>query len=334
MENNAVDLSKFKDYVKDFVTFLSVEKNVSHHTVRAYSGDLRLLASFWEKLQKTEPSLQRECSRVIHRYVISLYYQKIAKTSLARKFSCLRSLQKFLQNQGISLSIELKSPRLDKKLPATLTVDEVFYLLDTLKPEHLPSNSPYRDKAIFELLYATGVRCSELVGIKLPDIDFNEKVIKILGKGRRERIVLFGDKAKVSILNYKDHERAGVARSDKIVHLFLNQAGGPLTVRSVQRIFEMYRRFLKVQRKLTPHKIRHSFATHLLNEGTDLRIIQELLGHKTIATTEIYTHISSKHLARMCDEKHPLNKFKIDVQGEYVANPNAIQHQGNKQEDK
>ncbi len=232
---------------------------------------------------------------------------------MARKFSCLRSFQKFLKNQGVSLHLDIKSPRLDKKLPATLSVDEIFYLLDTLKPEHLPSKSPYRDKAIFELLYATGVRCSELVGTKLGDIDFNEKVIKIFGKGRRERIVLFGNKAKASIVNYLEKERSGMLKDKKVTQLFLNQAGGPLTVRSVQRIFEMYRRFLKVQRKLTPHKIRHSFATHLLNEGTDLRIIQELLGHKTIATTEIYTHISSQHLARMCDEKHPLNKFKINI---------------------
>ncbi len=308
-----VDIEKFKDHVKDFLTFLSVEKNVAQNTLRAYSGDLKLLTSFWTTLIKNEPDLKHECHRVIHRYVVSLYYQKITKTSLARKFSCLRSFQRFLHNQGISLQLDIKSPRLDKKLPSTLSVDEIFYLLDTLKPEHLPSKSPYRDKSIFELLYATGVRCSELVGIKLSDIDFNEKVIRIFGKGRRERIVLFGNKAKASITNYLERERTGIAKHDKIVNLFLNQAGGPLTVRSVQRIFEMYRRFLKVQRKLTPHKIRHSFATHLLNEGTDLRIIQELLGHKTIATTEIYTHISSQHLARMCDEKHPLNKFKIDL---------------------
>jgi site-specific recombinase XerD len=308
-----VDIEQFKNQTKDFITFLSVEKNVAPNTLRAYSGDLKLLTIFGENLIKNEPHLQHECHRVIHRYIVSLYYQKITKTSLARKFSCLRSLQKFLQNQGISLHLDIKSPRLDKKLPATLTVDEIFYLLDNLKPEHLPSKYPFRDKAIFELLYATGVRCSELVGIKLSDINFNEKVIRIFGKGRRERIALFGNKAKVSIINYLEQERIDAARDKKVQHLFLNHAGGPLTVRSVQRIFEMYRRFLKVQRKLTPHKIRHSFATHLLNEGTDLRIIQELLGHKTIATTEIYTHISSQHLARMCDEKHPLNKFKIDI---------------------
>ncbi len=311
-----MDLEQFKNHIKDFIAFLSIEKNVAPNTLRAYNGDLKLLTAFWEQLIKHEPKTKHECHRVIRRYIVSLYYQKITKTSLARKFSCLRSLQRFLLNRGISLHLDIKSPRLDKKLPTTLTVDEIFYLLDNLGPEHLPSKLPYRDKAIFELLYATGVRCSELVGIKLTDINFDEKVIKIFGKGRKERIVLFGDKAKQSIISYLEKERSGMLKNTKELHLFLNRTGGPLTVRSVQRIFEMYRRFLKVQRKLTPHKIRHSFATHLLNEGTDLRIIQELLGHKTIATTEIYTHISSQHLARMCDEKHPLNKFKLDINEE------------------
>lgn len=307
-----MDLEKFKNHIKDFISFLSVEKNVAPNTLRAYNGDLKLLTDFWERLIINEPKITHECHRVIHRYIVALYYQKIAKPSLARKFSCLRSLQRFLKNTGTKLNLEIKSPHLDKKLPTTLTVDEIFYLLDNLGPENLPSKSPYRDKAIFELLYATGIRCSELVGITLPDINFEEKVIKILGKGRRERIVLFGNKAKNSLLNYLEKERSCMLKNTKEHHLLLNRIGGPLTVRSVQRIFEMYRSFLKVNRKLTPHKIRHSFATHLLNEGTDLRIIQELLGHKTIATTEIYTHISSQHLARMCDEKHPLNKFKMN----------------------
>lgn len=311
-----MNLDTFKEQVRDFIAFLSVEKNVSPHTIRAYNGDLKLLTEFWEKVSITDQVHTHECPRIIQRYIVALYYQKIAKSSLARKFSCLRSFQHFLHNRGITLHLNIKSPHLDKKLPTTLTVDEIFYLLDNLGPEHLPSKSPYRDKAIFELIYATGIRCSELVGIKLADINFNEKTIKILGKGKRERLVLFGDKAKASLTNYLKKERPFLLKQEQKPHLLLNRMGGNLTVRSVQRIFEMYRSFLKVQRKLTPHKIRHSFATHLLNEGTDLRIIQELLGHKTIATTEIYTHISSQHLARMCDEKHPLNKLKINTHEE------------------
>jgi integrase/recombinase XerC len=237
---------------------------------------------------------------------------------LARKLSCLRALQRFLQTRDCSLSLDIKNPKLEKKLPTTLTVDEVFYLLDTLKPDQLPTKSPYRDRAIFELAYATGVRCSELVSIQLEHINFDEKIIKVLGKGRRERMVLFGSKCKESLKLYLERERPILAVDDLERHLFLNKNGGQLTARSVQRIFEMYRKFLKVQRKLTPHKIRHSFATHLLNEGADLRVIQELLGHKNLATTEIYTHVSSQQLAKMCDEKHPLNSLDYLVFDEDV----------------
>lgn len=317
-EGEKLDLNTFNEQVKDFLSFLSVEKNVAANTLRAYACDLKMLGKFWESIIVNEPKVPLDGGRVIRRYIVALYYQKITKTSLARKLSCLRALQRFLQTRGISFSLDIKNPKLEKKLPATLTVDEVFYLLDTLKPNQLPTKSPYRDRAIFELAYATGVRCSELVGIQIEHINFDEKVIKVLGKGRRERMVLFGSKCKESLKLYLERERPGFVVDEAERHLFLNKLGGQLTARSVQRIFEMYRKFLKVQRKLTPHKIRHSFATHLLNEGADLRVIQELLGHKNLATTEIYTHVSSQQLAKMCDEKHPLNNLDYLVFDEDV----------------
>lgn len=304
-----MDFQTFKNKVKDFLTFLEVEKNVSQHTLRAYNADLNLLIKFWNKAILKESNIKHSFDRIIRRYVVSLFYEKIAKTTLARKLSCLRSFQQFLKSVGVKLNLNVKSPRLDKKLPSTLSVDEIFYLLDSIKNEDLPTRFPYRDKAVFELIYATGMRCSELVGIKLSDIDFEQKAVRVLGKGRKERLVLFGSKAKKSLQAYLKVERSLLIKQNEIDHLFLNYAGGKLTSRSVQRIFEMFRKFLKIERKLTPHKIRHSFATHLLNQGVDLRIIQELLGHKTIATTEIYTHVSSAQLAKMCDEKHPLNNM-------------------------
>jgi integrase/recombinase XerC len=192
-------------------------------------------------------------------------------------------------------------------LPAILTVDEIFYLLDKVKDGDLSTRFPARDRAVFELLYATGVRCSELVGICLQDIDFTSRSLMVTGKGRKARIVLFGQKAQKSLKKYLEKERPFLAGNKGVESLFLNYAGGKLTTRSVQRICEMFRKFLKMGRKLTPHKIRHSFATHLLNQGVDLRVVQELLGHKTLATTQIYTHVSSAELAKMCDDKHPLN---------------------------
>jgi site-specific recombinase XerD len=324
-----VDFQTFNEKTKDFLAFLEVEKNVSPNTLRAYQSDLSQLSEFWKKIVDQEKSgdlpalatsktgaerrLERpephSLERILRRYTVSLFYKKLSKPSLARKLSCLRSFQRFLESVGIVLALNFKSPRLDKKLPATLTVDEIFYLLDSIKDTDLPTKYPARDKAIFELLYATGVRCSELVSIKLIDINVNDRVIKVLGKGRKERFVLFGIKAAQALTYYIGHERSKMLRHQDNPALFLNCQGEKLTTRSVQRIFEMFRKLLKIDRKLTPHKIRHSFATHLLNEGTDLRIIQELLGHKTIATTEIYTHVSNQQLAKMCDEKHPLNKF-------------------------
>lgn len=295
--------------VKDYIAFLEVEKNASKHTIRAYESDLGQLIEFWDDLEQRNSVGQQLFDQVIRRYIVSLFYKKISKASLARKLSCIRSFQDFLSSQGINLHISIKSPRIDRKLPSTLSIDEIFFLLDSISDKDLPTPYPLRDKAIFELIYATGIRCSELVNIKITDVSFEEKVIRILGKGRKERMVLFGSKAKEKLERYLSIERPTLLKNGDQVYLFLNYAGGQLTTRSVQRTFEMFKRFLNIDRKLTPHKIRHSFATHLLMEGVDLRIIQELLGHKTIATTEIYTHVSSQQLAKMCDEKHPLNKL-------------------------
>ena len=299
----------FKNHVKDFLTFLEVEKNVSRHTLRAYRTDLDQLILFWEKTIANESTVVHPFDQIVRRYIVVLFNKKIKKTTLARKLSCLRSLKQFLKTIDIKLSINFKSPRLEKKLPITLTVDEIFYLLDTLKNSDLPSRFPFRDKAILELFYATGIRCSELTNIKLTDINFSEKSIRIFGKGSKERIVLFGKKAYQVLFTYLEEERTKMLEGLDTDYLFLNYRGLQITPRSVQRIFEMFRKFLKVERDLTPHKIRHSFATHLLQQGVDLRIIQELLGHKTINTTEIYLKVTSTELATMCDEKHPMNKL-------------------------
>lgn len=301
-----MELTIFKEKLNDFFIHLEVEKNVSKHTLRAYDSDLRQFTQFWEEILLKEPKEANELDTIIRRYSVALYYKKISKTSLARKLSSLRTFANYLKTEGIILNLSLKSPRLDKKLPQTLTVDEISYLLDTLRVEDLPSKFPCRDKAIFELMYATGVRCSELVNIKIHDINLEDRSIRVLGKGNRERFVLFGAKALQAVNRYLLNERINMVKTDH-QHLFVNYNGTALTTRSVQRIFGMFRGFLKLDRVLTPHKVRHSFATHMLNQGVNLRVIQELLGHKTIATTEIYTHVSSQQLAKMCEEKHPLN---------------------------
>jgi integrase/recombinase XerC len=299
-----MNLDQCKEKKAEFLTYLEVERNLSKHTLRAYESDLNQFTIFWQQLPVLD---QQNLSfrQIIERYLVSLFYKKIDKSSIARKFSCFKSFAVFLQAQNIHLNLDLKRPRLDKKLPIYLSIDEIFHLLDTVQDSQLPTRHPIRDKTIFELLYATGVRCSELVGIRLHDIDMINKTIRIKGKGNKERFVLFGQKAKDKIELYCAQERPEPQRSDEF--LFLNYRDEQLTARSVQRIVEMFRKFLKLERQITPHKIRHSFATHLLNQGADLRIVQELLGHKTLSSTEKYTHVSLDDLARLCETIHPLN---------------------------
>ncbi|MFC1895015.1 site-specific tyrosine recombinase/integron integrase [Candidatus Dependentiae bacterium] len=302
-----MNLNLLKNKIKDFLVFLEVEKNSSEHTLRAYKADLQQVISFWEGISIKEKNRKYSLDTILRRYILSLFYKKISKATLARKLSCLRSFAFFMRSNGIKLNINFKAPRLDKKLPVILSVDEIFYLLDTLKNDDLPTKLPYRDRTIFELIYATGVRCSELVQIKISNIDFENKAIKVFGKGRKERIVFYGNKAKAVLESYINDERTKLLKDIDRDYLFLNYLGSSLSSRSVQRIIKMFRKLLKIDRSLTPHKLRHSFATHLLSQGMDLRMIQELLGHKTIATTEIYTQISAQQLVSMCDEKHPLN---------------------------
>lgn len=305
-----MNITEFINKEKDFISFLEVEKNVSINTLRAYQADLGQFINFWEKNLEKKTKVIVSVEDLMKKYILSLFYKKISKATLARKLSCFRSFILFLRSMGHKLSFNFKSPKLDKKLPIVFSVDEIFYLLDSIKDDDLPTKYPLRDRTIFELFYATGMRCSELVEIKLTDIDLENKQIKIFGKGRKERIVLFGDKAKMSMQKYFETERMQLLKGQDSNYLFLNYTGQNITARSVQRIFEMFRKFLKIEKRLTPHKIRHSFATHLLTQGVDLRVIQELLGHENISTTEIYTHVTNAELARMCDEKHPMNRMR------------------------
>jgi len=299
-------IEEFENHKKAFLLHLKAERNFSEHTLRAYFLDLQQFVTFWHSLSDNDKN-NLGFRQIIERYLVALFYKKISKNSIARKFSCFTSFERFLERRGIELHLNLKRPRIDKKLPIHFSVDELFHLLDAIKNEALPTRHPVRDKTIFELLYATGVRCSELVNICIQDINLDEKTIRIFGKGKKERIVLFGDKAREKILQYYATERPEI--QDQQEPLFMNYRYEKLTPRSVQRIVKMFRSFLPIERPLTPHKLRHSFATHLLNQGADLRAVQELLGHKSLATTEKYTHVSLENLSKMCEGVHPVNKM-------------------------
>jgi site-specific recombinase XerD len=226
-------------------------------------------------------------------------------SSIARNFSCFRSFEQYLAKHGINLNLNLKRPRVAKKLPVYLSIDEMLHLLDSVKELDMPTRFPIRDKTILELLYATGIRCAELVNMRICDIEMQEKTIRIVGKGKRERLALFGEKARERLIAYFRDERPHPRSRDEPV--FLNFRGTKLTTRSVQRIIEMFRQFLKIERPISPHKIRHTFATHLLKQGVDLRTVQELLGHQSIGSTERYTHVTVQDLTHLCDTIHPLN---------------------------
>src|SRR3990167_3398999 len=304
-------LEEFKKYRQDFLSYIDVERNLSLNTQRAYQSDLHLFEQFWHQIQEQEGELI-DFQRAAERHLVSLFYKQMDNDSIARRVSCFHSFKNFLLKCGVQASISIARPRLEKKLPLYLTQEKMFHLLDKVPLSNLPTQRPLRDKAILELLYATGIRCSELCTMRFADIDFSSKTIRIKGKGRKERFALFGTKAQTCLQEYLEHERPR-AQSPK-EHIFLSQHNHPLTTRSVQRIIKMFRVFLGGHKALTPHKIRHSFATHLLNQGLDIRIVQELLGHALLATTEKYTHVTLKDLKETCAQLHPLNNPPSDEQ--------------------
>lgn len=303
-----MDCTQFQEKKDEFLTFLEVERRLARNTIRSYAIDLHQFFTFWSSI--TTPVRSISCKEAIERFLVALFHKKINRNSIARKLSCFKSFERFLRKDNILLNLDLKRPRAHKKLPLVLSVDDIVHLLDQVTDHDIKTRAPVRTKLIVELLYATGIRCAELVSIRLIDIDMNNKTIRICGKGKRERMVLFGSKAHERIVAYLTHERPLAHTMHE--PLLLNNRGQALTSRSVQRMFAALRPLLPSKRAITPHKLRHSFATHLLAQGVDLRVVQELLGHQTITSTQIYTHVSVEHLIKLCDDKHPLLNMPLE----------------------
>jgi integrase/recombinase XerC len=250
-----------------------------------------------------------------------LHQQKIKKISMARKLSAIRSFFNHLERQGdISRNVaaSILTPKQEQPIPIYLTVDEMFRLIDSFRADTLPGR---RDRAMFEALYSTGIRVSELAALNIADIDFAEGMIRVRGKGNKERVVVIGEKALSAIRAYLDARRGKTAgktcnrslpgvtpetgMNDPNSPLFLNQKGGRLTPRSMRRILEKAVRECGLSEAVSPHALRHSFATHLLEAGADLRGVQELLGHASLSTTQRYTHVTMDRLMRVYDKAHP-----------------------------
>jgi len=286
-----------KKFVEKFIDFLKAEQGVSIHTLRAYSRDLQEFSSFLDMKPKDIDYLD------IRSYIASLHHRELKKSSISRKLAAVRSFFKYLHREGYVKKNPAKlvsSPKVPKTLPRFLDIDETFSLMDTPQGDTF---RPTRDKAMLELLYSSGLRVSELTSLDVVDLDMKEYIVRVKGKGRKERIVPIGSKAMESLQNYLPER---ISLKKKSPALFLNNRGGRLTQRSVRRILVNYSRMINLKGDVGPHTLRHTFATHLLHEGADLRSIQELLGHSSLSTTQKYTHVDIRHLAEVYDKAHPM----------------------------
>src|SRR4029078_8476526 len=297
-----------------FLEHLRYERNLSEHTLRNYQSDLQ---QFYDYLapanpktgKRNEPELSALDHITIREWLATRHAAEKQKTSIARKLAALRTFFQFLVREGV---LELNpaklvsTPRFEKKLPKHLSIEEEIRFIESPDEE---TDLGKRDRAMLELMYATGVRVAELTTLNLHDVDFGNQLIRVTGKRRKQRIVPFGEPAGVAIRNYlavrdKFLLNAPVSKRDEEA-LFLNYQGTRITTRSVGGMVDKYIRLCAGMHNISPHALRHSFATHLLDSGADLRDIQELLGHARLSTTQIYTHVSMEKLVEVYDKAHP-----------------------------
>jgi integrase/recombinase XerC len=290
--------------VADFLRHLR-ERNASPHTIKAYSGDLANFAVYvgsrgWKSIDHI----------AIRGFLSQLYEKGLGKTSVARSLAAVRSLYRWLAREGVVEQNPAKlvaTPRLAKKLPRVPTIEEMNSVLDGQMPE--TAAFPERDRLMLELLYGCGIRNSELTGINLDDIRLSAEAILIRGKGKKERYVPFGESARSALVAYLPVRQATLAQTPKNTPaLLINHRGGRLTTRSVGRIIKAIAVAKGLSPDVHPHTLRHAFGTHMLEEGADLRAIQELLGHERLATTQRYTQLSMKHVLQVYDQTHPRAK--------------------------
>ena len=280
-----------------FSIFLKVERNLSSHTVIAYQRDLL------DYFQSTSLLTGELSIASLRQYMAMLLQNGISRRTIARKLSAIRSWCRYLAKEDGDLSpaVTVHAPKMSIRLPVVLYVDEMLALLqapDLTRPLGI------RDRAIMELLYATGMRVSECVALDLDELRLTQTFVSVMGKGAKERIVLFGTEAKVSLARYVQSARPKLAKREENA-LFVNHLGTRLTDRSVRRIVEGYVKQVALQKNITPHTFRHSFATHMLEGGADLRVVQELLGHVSLSTTQIYTHTAGDYLMKVYEAAHP-----------------------------
>jgi integrase/recombinase XerC len=300
--------------IEQFLEHLRYERNVSAHTLRNYAVDLEQFLDFLAPVERATgkrnaPEVSQIDHLTIREWMASLHSEQKKKSSIARKLAALRTFFQFLVREEV---LELNpaklvsTPRLEKKLPQHLSVEEAIRFIET--PD-LETDLGKRDRAMLELMYATGVRVAELTTLNVADLDLQNQLARVTGKRRKQRIVPFGEPACEAIRNYlgvreKFLFNAPISKREDEA-LFLNYQGTRITTRSVGRMVEKYIRICAGIHNISPHALRHSFATHLLDSGADLRDIQELLGHARLSTTQVYTHVSMEKLIEVYDKAHP-----------------------------
>ena len=300
IEENEIS-KESKEQIESFIRYLKAERNFSEHTLRAYTGDIIDFAFFLTNNNIRFPEADKH---IIRKYLAKLNEKELSKATLNRKFAALRTFYKFLiiNNTVKKSPLEnISPPKKDKKVPAFLTIEEMTELFN------IP-NMRLRDRAMIELLYSSGLRIQELLSLNLKNIDYISILVTVRGKGDKERIVPVGDKSLSAIREYINERRAQGLPYDINSPLFLNSQAKRLDQRSARRVINNW--FIKagITKKVSPHTLRHTFATHILDRGCDLRSVQEMLGHKNLSTTQIYTHVTIESLKKVYEKSHPRAK--------------------------
>lgn len=290
-----------------FLRYLAVERNSSELTIKSYREDLTCLVEYLEESQGRIPEPRQVTPLDLRGYVSALHEAGYARSSVSRRLASMRSFFRFAQRENlveVNPAKPLRNPRPERKLPHFLTTQEIGKLLKAPPTNELLG---MRDRAILETMYSAGLRVSELVAIDLIDLQFDEGLVRVRGKGKRERLAPLGSYACRAINRWLDRRESLVKdHDDPNSPVYVNRFGNRITTRSVGRMLEKYLKLTGLDLRTSPHTLRHSFATHLLDGGADIRSVQELLGHKSLVTTQIYTHVSTAGLRKIYEQSHPL----------------------------
>ena len=300
MNNN----NKYNTYLNNFISYLTDNKRYSPYTITSYKKDTY---DYLEFLKKNNIDIKNSNYKIVEEYSKYLYKKKLSKRSIARKYSSIRTFYNYLEKNNIlenNIFNLLENPKKEEKLPRFINEYELDKMFE------IPDNSPkgQRDRLILELLYGTGVRVSELVNIKINDINFNNNSIKIRGKGNKDRYVFYGKYCKEAINNYIKNGRISLLNGQTCDYLLLNRFGKNISVVSIRKILNEIINKCSLDIKISPHVLRHTFATHLLNEGADIMHVKELLGHSSLSTTSIYTHVTNEKIKEVYYKTHPRAK--------------------------